>query len=125
MKFLLPLVFAATTAVSGFAHAATYASDADRRSQNREEALSKWRASSGQPVARTTTTSTTTRTSADKPTMRERTKDGARSVKNFTHRQAESVRNFGERQDRRLGAKFGKRANTNAGATPEGGGGGK
>ena len=118
MKFLLPLVIAATTAVSGIAHAATYSSDEDRRSQNREEALAKWRAANGQPASRTSM-----RANGDRPTVRERARDTTSSVKGFTHRQAEKVRNFGDRTDRKLGAKFGKRANANN--NPDGGGGGK
>ncbi len=134
LALALPLVFAATTAVSGVAHAATYSSDADRRTQNREEALANWRAANGQTTARTTT-----KPSSERPTLRqrthntsqsvkgfthrqaERTRSTSQSVKRFTHRQAETVRNFGARQDRRLGNKFGKGANTSA--NPDGGGG--
>lgn len=112
MKILLSLVLAATAAVSGVAHAAQYSSDADRRSQNRDEALTKWRAANGQPADRQPT---------QPATLRERGREGAQSAKGFTQRQAEKVRNFGERQDRRLNNRFGKRANVNA--NPEGGGG--
>ena len=117
MKLLLTFVLAATAIASGVANAAQYASDADRRAQNREEALTKWRASNGQ---------TANRVAADRPaaqgaSLRERTRDGGRSVKNFTERQADTVRKFGERQDKRLEQRFGKRANRNA--NPAGGGG--
>lgn len=112
MKFLLTLVLATAAAASGVANAAQYSSDEDRRSQNREEALSKWRAANGQAVERPV---------PERSSVRQRARDSTQSVKNFTKRQAATVRDFGERQDRRLDRRFGKRANINA--NPDGGGG--
>lgn len=96
------------TAVSGVAHAATYSSDAERRTQNREEALTKWRNANPNAAQRTTM-----RRDEKRPTLRDRTRNGARSVSGFTHRQAESVRHFGQRQDRRMNSRFGKRNSAN------------
>ena len=110
MKFLPALVLAVTAAASAAAGAATYGSDQERRDQNREEALSKWRAdhrdlaSSGSGMNR-------------KSTVREKAHRGANSVRGFTHRQAEKARRFSERQDRKYGKQHAP-INT----SPEGGG---
>lgn len=114
MKLLPTLVLAITAAASFAAGAATYGSDQDRRDQNREEALSKWRASHGGA-------SSMASGSPDRASLGERTREAthrsAQGVRHFTHRQAEKARNFGDRQNRRYGKKTGE---TNT--SPEGGG---
>lgn len=122
MNRLPALVLALTAAACGTAGAATYSSDQDRRDQNREQALSTWRADHASLA------STPTRETAGSPTLRERTKAGARSVREkthegaeatrrFGHRQAEKARNFSERQDRRFG-----KPHAPINTSPEGGG---
>lgn len=113
MKFLSTLVLVLTAAASGMAGAATYNSDQDRRDQNREEALSKWRADHGELAASSSSTDSRTRGSS----LREKTREGAASVRNFTHRQAETARRFSERQDRRMG-----KQHAPVDTSPEGGG---
>lgn len=117
MKFLLSLVLAAA-AITPVAHAAQYASDEDRRTQNREEALSKWRADNGSSAER----QRADRPRTERTTLRERTRDTARSAKNFTERQVDTVRDFGERTDRRLDKRFGDRPNSENAAVRGGGG---
>lgn len=114
MKLLPMLVLAITAAASCAAGAATYGSDQERRDQNREEALSKWRATHGGE-------SSTTNGSPDGASLGERTREAthrsAQGVRNFTHRQADKARNFGDRQNRKYSKKTGV---TNT--SPEGGG---
>ena len=112
MKLLPTLVLALTAAASGMAGAATHRSDQDRRDENREQALSKWRADHGELASSSSTSNGMQRSS-----LREKTREGASSVRNFTHRQAEKARRFSERQDRRLGKEHAP-VNT----SPEGGG---
>ena len=113
MKVTAAIALTLGLALSGVAGAATYGSDKERRDQNREEALAKWRADHGNLRS---DRGATTRTSTAKPTLRERTHNGASAVRGFTHRQAEKARNFSERQDRR----YGKQTTINT--SPEGGG---
>ncbi|MEO6361998.1 MAG: hypothetical protein ABIO71_02105 [Caldimonas sp.] len=122
MKLLPALLLAVTAAASGAAGAATYGSDQERRDQNREQALSNWRAdhaSLASTPARDSTDRTTLRDGAKSGarTVREKTHRGAESVRRFGHRQAEKARNFSDRQDRR----FGKR-HAPINTSPEGGG---
>lgn len=116
MKLLTTLVLAITVATSCAAGAATYGSDQERRDQNREEALSKWRATHGGESE-----SSMANGPSDRASLGERTRDAthrsAQGVRNFTHRQADKARNFGDRQNRKYGKKTGE---TNT--SPEGGG---
>ncbi len=113
MKLLPTLVLALTAAASCAVSAATYGSDQERRDQNREEALTKWRADHGDLASRSSA-------AAPRESLRERTREkthkAAQGTRHFTHRQAEKVRNFGDRQDR----KFDKRRNK-INTSPEGG----
>jgi len=97
MKLLSTLVIVAAALASGAAGAAQYGSDQERRDQNREEALARWRADHG------TAADSSGRLADERTSLREKTKEGARSVRNFTHRQAEKARDFSARQDRRYG----------------------
>ena len=115
MKLLPTLVLALVATASGVAGAATYGSDQDRRDQNREEALSKWRASHGNLASSSSYSSTDS--GMRRSSVREKTREGAASVRNFTHRQAEKARRFSERQDRRMG-----KDHAPINTSPEGGG---
>ncbi len=120
MKLLPTLVLAFAAAACGAAGAASYNSDQDRRDQNREEALSKWRAQHGDLAAADNgmrRSSMRAKAHHGASAVREETHEGARAVRKFTHRQAEKARNFSERQDRRYGKKHAP-INT----SPEGGG---
>jgi hypothetical protein len=114
MKLLPVLVLAITAAASCAAGAATYGSDQERRDQNREEALSKWRATHGDEGSMA-------EGSLNHESLGERTRETthrtAQGVRHFTHRQAERARNFGDRQNRKYGKKTGE---TNT--SPDGGG---
>ncbi len=102
MKLLPTLVLVVTAAASCAAGAANYGSDQERRDQNREEALSSWRAA--HPGE-----SSMANGSASRASLGERTRDTshrtAQGVRHFTHRQAEKARNFGDRQNRKYGKK--------------------
>ncbi len=113
MKLLPTLVLAFTAAASFAAGAANYGSDQERRDQNREEALSKWRATHGGESSMHN--GSPRRTSLGERT-RETTHRSAQGVRHFTHRQAEKARNFGDRQNRKYGKKT-RETNT----SPEGG----
>jgi hypothetical protein len=91
MKIISKLVLA--VAAAGFSIVAVAQSDQadmDRRARNREEAIAHhqgmMQSESMQP---------------HQESMHERASDGARSTRNFTHRQLEKMRNFSDRQNRR------------------------
>ena len=114
MKQLARLILAcAALATAGAATAQTYnqASDQERRTRNREEALARYHAQQDRPAS---TSSASSSRAADRndsrgtPTLGDRARNAGKSVRNFTHRQAEKARNFSDRQDRR----FGKRGST-------------
>ncbi|MEO7056685.1 MAG: hypothetical protein ABI281_08415 [Caldimonas sp.] len=113
MKLLPTLVLALTATASFAAGAATYSSDQERRDQNREEALTKWRSTHG-GEATMHNGSPYHASMADR--ARETTHRSAQGVRHFTHRQAEKARNFGDRQNRKYGKRTGE---TNT--SPEGG----
>ena len=117
MKLVPVLVLVLAAAASGVASAASYSSDQQRREQNREEALSNWRAGQGTSSSRATMAPSRTHGTTRRERLRERTHAGASSVRNFTHRQAEKARHFSARQDRRYGTK-----RTTINTSPEGGG---
>ena len=105
MKQLPRLILAcaafATCAVAS-AQSTNYdsAADQERRTRNREEALSKYHAMNDRQsdgAAR----SGVRGESGGGPTLGDRARGATKSVRNFTHRQAEKARDFSERQDRK------------------------
>jgi hypothetical protein len=104
MKLLPRLILAcATIATCTVAGAQAYdsAADQDRRARNREEALARYHAS--QDGTRPTSRASQRSESAGGPTLGDRSRKAAKSVRNFTHRQADKARRFSERQDRKWG----------------------
>ena len=76
------------------------AADQERRTRNREEALSKYHAM--QDRRSDTSARTGARGEAGGgPTLGDRARSAGKSVRGFTHRQAEKARDFSERQDRK------------------------
>jgi Ni/Co efflux regulator RcnB len=111
MKFLPKIVLVLTAAASCAAGAASVLSpqaDQERRDRNREEALAAYHAS---PASRGYSDDTTYRdddsvTSKAKHaghTVKMKTEQTTRPVRNFTHRQLNKMRAFSERQDERYG----------------------
>jgi len=76
------------------------AADQERRTRNREEALSKYHASQDRRSDNTARTGVRGEAGGG-PTLGDRARGAGRSVRGFTHRQAEKARNFSERQDRK------------------------
>ena len=126
VRLILACAALATAGVAS-AQAISPAADQERRTRNREEALAKFQAQQDRAsgnAARTSTRGTAAGTSergtsergttarasdrgtaAGGPTLGDRARGAAKSVRNFTHRQAEKARNFSDRQDRRWGNK--------------------
>lgn len=94
MKVISKLVFALVAA--GFCVAASADTDSERRARNREEAIANHERMEHRDGMRQ-------RDSMDDrhPGARQRVREGARSTRNFTHRQAEKMRRFSERQNQR------------------------
>ena len=100
MKFLPVLVLAVTAAASAAAGADTVISTQaaqERRDQNVDQALARYRATHGTAEGQAM---------AGEPrdeNARQKTHHAAQSVRGFTHRQAEKVRDFGARENARYG----------------------
>lgn len=97
MKIISKLVLA--FAAAGFSIVAVAQSDQadmDRRARNREEAISHH-----QGMMRGEAMMQGESMQPRRESMRERASDGARSTRNFTHRQLDKMRNFSDRQNRR------------------------
>ncbi|MEO6895364.1 MAG: hypothetical protein ABI218_01820, partial [Caldimonas sp.] len=100
MKFLPVLVLAVTTAASAAAGAATVISTQaaqERRDQNFDQALARYRATHGTPEGQAMAGE------SRNENARQKTHHAAQSVRGFTHRQAEKVRDFGARENARYG----------------------
>ena len=94
MKLLSKLILAlATASACAVAGAQT---DADRRARNREEAIAQHKQSG--PMAE----------------VREKTHQGARATRRFTHRELQKARRFKAREDRRYPAHRGTARPANA-----------
>jgi len=123
MKHLARLILScAAFATAGVATAQTYdqASDQERRTRNREEALAKYHAQQDR-VAGTSTRVGDRGEAGGGPTLGDRARSAGKSVRNFTHRQADKARDFSERQDRRWGKRGAADRNNPArtGGTPK------
>lgn len=103
MKIISKLVLAC--AAAGFCVAASADADSDRRLRNREEAIANHARGDVQRTDMERRGDLRRRgdVRADEPKsgVRQKVSDGARSTRNFTHRQAEKMRRFSERQNRR------------------------
>ena len=105
MKQLPRLILAcaafATCAVAG-AQSMNYdaAADQERRTRNREEALTKYHAMQDRRSDNTARSGVRGEAGGG-PTLGDRTRGAGKSVRNFTHRQAEKARDFSDRQDRK------------------------
>ncbi len=100
MKFLPVLVLAVTAAASAAAGADTVISSQaaqERRDQNFDQALARYRATHGTPEGQAMSGQ------PGDESAREKTHHAAQKVRKFTHRQAEKVREFGARENAKYG----------------------
>ncbi len=136
MKILRNMVLAVVAVGSCAAASAQYTdqADMDRRARNREEAIANHERMqrSGTPQRNSAysqdrmqpRSGTPQRNSADSQdrmqprsdSARERVRDGARSTRNFTHRQLEKMRNFSDRQNAKYPASSRPAVETNKSA---------
>lgn len=102
MKFLPVLVLAVTAVASAAAGAETIISSQaaqERRDQNFDQALARYRAAHGTSNTQAIAGGETTHSD----TVRGKSHEAAQSVRKFTHREAEKMRHFGARQNARYG----------------------
>ena len=105
MKVLSRIVLAVVAAGSCAAASAQYSDSADmeRRARNREEAIANHeRMQQRADMQRSDTRHS--RAEDANPTVGQQIDKGARSTRDFTHRQLNKMRNFGERQNSRYAA---------------------
>ena len=76
------------------------AADQERRTRNREEALTKYHAMQDRRSDNTSRSSARGEAGGG-PTLGDRARGAGKSVRNFTHRQAEKARDFSDRQDQK------------------------
>lgn len=103
MKALSRIVFAIVAAgCCAAAGAQTSDSDMERRARNREEAIANHERMMHGEAPRTYRDDRRPVAHVEEHgSAREKVREGARSTRNFTHRQAEKMRRFSERQNRR------------------------